>query len=213
MKMRDLAPMDVRSWCEQLERRGVSPRSIKHAKLALGLMFSCAAEDGAVGGNPVKVVTYIPSPEARAEHPQRQPKKMGRDDVLAVLAAMPELWQTFFLLLLQSGMRIGEMIGLRWKNVHLADDPHIDVVEQVYRGERKPPKWDSIGSFDLSPTMATMLTKLKEEALSEVGGAWATVQCSPLARARLGHMRTCAIESCGPRSAQPGCFQSWASRP
>jgi integrase len=56
---------------------------------------------------------------------------------VAILNAMPEEWRAFFTLLAQTGVRIGELLGLTWCNVHLGDDAHIMVAEQVYRGERR----------------------------------------------------------------------------
>ena len=63
-------------------------------------------------------------------------------------------------------MRVGELLGLTWGNVHLGDDPHLIVAEQVYRGERKEPKWGSVGKVKLSPGMATVLTGLRPDDAS-----------------------------------------------
>ncbi len=180
IRMRDLTPSDVREWCEELERRGVSPRSIKHAKIALGLMFACAAEDSDVAGNPVRVATYIASREARQQHPQRKRRRLTADDVVAILAVMSGQWRAFFMLLAQTGMRIGELLGLTWEHVHLGDDPHIMVIEQVYRGERKQLKTDaSEAKIPISASMASWLAELRPEGVcadapvfaSRTGGA------------------------------------------
>jgi integrase len=163
IKMRDVGPPEVRAWCEELERRGVSPRSIKHAKIALGLMFACALEDGAVSDNPARLTRYIPSAEAKRAHAKPEPKKLTAADVLAILDAMPEAWRAFFSLLAHTGVRVGELLGLVWGNVHLGDDPHLVVAEQVYKGERKEPKWGSVGKVKLSPGMAALLSELRPE--------------------------------------------------
>ena len=83
--------------------------------------------------------------------------------MLAILKAMPETWRAFFSLLAHSGVRVGELLGLTWANVHLGDDPHLSIVEQVYRGERKGPKWGSVGKVPLSPGMAAWLSELRSE--------------------------------------------------
>src|SRR5438067_1761256 len=139
------------------EFKGVSPRSIKHAKIALGIMWACALEDGAVASNPVQQTRYIPSPEAQRAHAKPEAKRLTATDVLAILNAMPEAWRAFFSLLAHSGVRVGELLGLTWANVHLGDDPHLSIVEQVYRGERTGPKWGSVGKVPLSPGMAAWL--------------------------------------------------------
>ena len=141
----------------------MSPRSIKHAKIALGLIFACALEDGAVASYPIQQTRYIPSPEAQRAHAKPEAKRLTATDVLAILKAMPETWRAFFSLLAHSGVRVGELLGLTWANVHLGDDPHLSIVEQVYRGERKGPKWGSVGKVPLSPGMAAWLSELRSE--------------------------------------------------
>jgi integrase len=42
---------------------------------------------------------------------------------------MPEQWRAFFTVLAQTGVRIGELLGLTWRNVHLGDDPNILIAE------------------------------------------------------------------------------------
>jgi integrase len=99
--------------------------------------------------------------------------------VSAILAAMPEEWRAFFTLLVQTGVRIGELLGLTWGSVHLGDDAHVMIAEQVYRGERKKLKTDtSVARVPLSSTMASWLSELRPEDVaadapvfpSETGG-------------------------------------------
>ena len=59
---------------------------------------------------------------------------------------------------------MGEILGLTWQHVHLGDDAHVLVAEQVYKGERKRLKTDaSMASVPLSPTMASWLGELRPE--------------------------------------------------
>ena len=79
----------------------------------------------------------------------------------AILNAMPERWRAFFATLAQTGLRVGDLLGLTWRHVHLGDDPHIMVSEQVYCGQRKELKTDaSMARVPLSPTMAGWLAQL-----------------------------------------------------
>jgi integrase len=63
-----------------------------------------------------------------------------------------------------SGIRIEEALGLRWKHVHLGDDPYLDVMEQVYRGERKlrPKSHHGVRRLPLSPGIAVALDKHRQ---------------------------------------------------
>src|SRR3984885_8860351 len=164
MRMRDVAAPDVRDWLVELERRGCSPTTIRKAKAALAVMLACAVEGGDIAANPAAGVRYVPSDKAKRQHPKRKRRKLTAADVTAILGAMDDRWQAFFLLLVQTGCRVGEILGLTWEHVHLGDDPHILVAEQIYKGERKRLKTDaSLANVPLSKTMASWLAKLRPQ--------------------------------------------------
>jgi integrase len=164
MRMRDVAAPDVRDWLVELERRGCSPTTIRKAKAALAVMLACAVEDGDIAANPAAGVRYVPSDKAKRQHPKPKRRKLTARDVSAILGAMDDRWQAFFLLLVQTGCRVGEILGLTWEHVHLGDDPHVLVAEQIYKGERKRLKTDaSMARVPLSTTMASWLAELRPE--------------------------------------------------
>ncbi len=162
--MSDLTAPDLLDWLGQLEHHGASPTTVRKAKAALSVMLACAVQYGDLGSNPASGVRYVPSADAKRQHPKRKRRALTAADVVAILNAMPEQWRAFFTLLAQSGVRIGELCGLTWANVHLGDDPHIMVAEQVYRGQRKKLKTDaSKAPVPLSPTMASWLAEMRPD--------------------------------------------------
>jgi integrase len=74
-------------------------------------------------------VRYVPSATVRRAHVPRRHRELAAADVVAILEAMPEQWRAFFTVLAQTGVRIGELLGLTWRNVHLGDDPNILIAE------------------------------------------------------------------------------------
>jgi integrase len=164
MRMREVRAPDVRDWLRELEGRRVPPATIRKAKAALSVMFATAVEDGDLGSNPVSDVRYVPSAEARRRHPLRKRRELTAGNVVVILNAMPERWRAFFTMLAQTGVRIGELLGLTWRHVHLGDDPHIMIAEQIYRGRRKQLKTEaSMARVPLAPTMAAWLTSLRPD--------------------------------------------------
>jgi integrase len=160
LRLRDLGSRDVSDWFGDLEGRGVQPPSIRKAKAALSAMVATAAQDGDIAANPVLGVRYVPSPGLVRTKRKRRPLTVA--DVEAILGALEAPWRLFFELLAHSGLRIGELLGLTWQNVHLGDDPHVLIVEQVYRGRRKRLKTEgSERRLPLSPGMALALTDWK----------------------------------------------------
>jgi hypothetical protein len=85
---------------------------------------------------PRTCATYPPSPRGRSTRNRRQRSSPPQTSPRSC-GAMPEQWRAFFFTLAQTGVRVGELLGLTWRHVHLGDDAHILVAEQVHRGERK----------------------------------------------------------------------------
>jgi integrase len=161
MKLRDLGSRDVSDWFGALEREGVRPPTIRKAKAALSAMTATAAQDGDIQHNPVLGVRYVPA----ASSSPRKRKTLTESNVSAILDALAPEWRLFFELLAHSGLRVGELLGLTWANVHLGDDPHILVVEQVYKGNRKRLKTEgSERRVPLSAGMARALHDWKDKA-------------------------------------------------
>ena len=168
-------------WLVDLERRGSSPTTIRKAKAALAVMLASAVEDGDLASNPAAGVRYVPSDAAKRQHAKCRRRKLTAADVMAILEAMPERWRAFFLLLTQTGVRIGELLGLTWEHVHLGDDPYILVAEQVYRGERKRLKTDaSLARVPLAPSMASWLSDLRPVDAEPDTPVFASITGTPL---------------------------------
>jgi integrase len=105
---------------------------------------------------------------------------------VAILQALPEQWRAFFFVLAQTGVRIGELLGLTWGYVHLGDDAHIIVAEQVYRGERKRLKTDgSMGRVPLSPFIASWLADLRPEGVAVNAPVFPSAAGTPLVYANV----------------------------
>lgn len=181
LRMREVRAPDVRDWLRELERAGVPPSTIRKAKAALSVMFATAVEDGDLGSNPVSDVRYVASAEAQRRHPRRRRRELTAADVVEILNAMPERWRAFFTMLAQTGVRIGELLGLTWRHVHLGDDPHVMVAEQVYRGRRKQLKTEaSMARVPLAPAMAGWLTWLRPDDAHPDSPVFASARGTPL---------------------------------
>jgi len=79
------------------------------------------------------------------------------------------------MVLVQTGVRVGEALGLTRGNVRLGDGAHIMVVEQVRRRKRKRLKTKaSMARVPLSPTMAAWLSELRPEDVTHDGPVFAS---------------------------------------
>lgn len=125
------------------KKRDGTPLSMRQAHLAhqvLNIALSAAVKKGLIKVNPCERVPQPPSTSYSAEDRPR----LAWSDVPRVLAEVEGTrYYIPFLLAMSAGLRRGEIIGLRWKNVDL-ENGIIHVREQIQRGEDKKPKLETI---------------------------------------------------------------------
>jgi integrase len=111
---------------------------------ALRAVLNAALEDGLVDSNPASNVGKF----AKTEKPVRSASAMLRKEMEEFLAAVRGVrprWFPFFLTALRAGLRKGELIALKWGDIHFADsanDPNRYIFVQrrpgsVHHAKRK----------------------------------------------------------------------------
>src|SRR5512132_3834709 len=114
-----LTPADVRRWQAQLAR-DVGPSTVAHCRSLALRIFQFAMDEGAIDANPVRKVPPVKrrvDPEDVFGEVKRRaltPEEAGR-----LLACFPLFWWDHVLTLLGTGLRFGELAGLRRRRVHL----------------------------------------------------------------------------------------------
>ena len=89
----------------------LAPETINHLRMFLMSIFSAAKKAGKFSGpNPVKEV-------ARRKVPHRTPEYLRTHEVPLVLAAVPPRWRSLFATAVYTGLRRGELVGLRKQDV------------------------------------------------------------------------------------------------
>jgi integrase len=109
-KQKRLSEMSVR-------KKPLSPASVNRAMEVLSRIFSLAVRDGLVKRNPCQAVTKLKTPSRRYRilSPQEEQR------LLAVLVGRRTWLFDLVLLALATGLRRGELLNLRWKNVNLTE--------------------------------------------------------------------------------------------
>src|SRR5215217_1691325 len=114
-----ITPADVRRWQAQLARE-VGPSTVAHCRSLALRIFQCAMDEGAIDANPVRKVPPLKrrvDPDQVFTEAKRRaltPEEAGR-----LLACFPLFWWDHMLTLLGTGLRFGELAGLRRRRVHL----------------------------------------------------------------------------------------------
>jgi Phage integrase, N-terminal SAM-like domain len=114
-----ITPADVRRWQAQLAQH-VGPSTLAHCRSLALRIFQYAMDEGAIDANPVRKVPPLKrrvDPEqvfTKAKRRALTPEEAGR-----LLACFPLFWWDHMLTLLGTGLRFGELAGLRRRRVHL----------------------------------------------------------------------------------------------
>ena len=155
-----VTPADVRRWQAQLAAK-VGRESLLACRSILHRIPQFAEDEGAIPSNPVR---KVPPPKRRADPEQLlgeakrrayTPEEAGR-----LLGRMPLAWWDHVLTFLGTGLRFGELAGLRWRRIHLDRPvPVLQVVEVRYQagsefgsGFKSRPKSDAdIRELPLAP--------------------------------------------------------------
>lgn len=95
----------------KFEEEGLSPKSIRNMNLYLHKALSQALQEGLIDSNPASGVTL-----PRARRPQVE--ILTRDDqAKLVRATYHHRYGVFVRLVLMTGLRMGELLGLRWEDI------------------------------------------------------------------------------------------------
>jgi len=117
-RLHEVRAKDVQAWIVMLGKRGLSANTINQARRLLNGMYRHAERQGIVGNNPVRATDPVKR-QAHAKTQVRQP--WTREETLRALATVGELDDLgcYLYLMLHTGMRPGEGLGLRWADVAL----------------------------------------------------------------------------------------------
>jgi integrase len=162
-----IGPADIRRWQAHLASSTGHATLLQCRSLVLRIL-QFALDEGAIDGNPVR---KVPSPRRRAdpEHVLDQAKRraLTSEEAGRLLAQFPLFWWDHVLCLLGTGLRFGELAGLRRRRVDLHRPlPVLQVVDTRYQAGRfgsgfKPrPKSDAgIRELPLAPLVVDAIRR------------------------------------------------------
>jgi integrase len=180
-KLAEVEPADVRALFGALRKADATTSQIKKLRAALSALFATAVDDGLLRSNPVQGVR-VPAAALDQEPADDRAKALTRQELLLLLAAIPDHWRLFFELLATTGLRISEAVGLTWDHVALGENPHLRIREQVYEGQRKKLK-SNAGRRDVplsADTAARLLAHRRDSYSGPSAPVFASAAGTPL---------------------------------
>jgi integrase len=170
-------------------QQGLGWRTVKHVRTTLGTILGTAEVWGYIDDNPVRK-TRLPRRGPRPEKPMPSPEQLR-----LLLEKLPEPSNSLAWLLVLTGLRIGELLALRWQDVDLAGGV-LRVRRTLYEGHFDEPKTkSSMRVVPLGPQGREIFSRIESKSLADPQAlVFQTQHGTPLCRRNLSH-----------RQLQPGC--------
>jgi integrase len=169
-------------------REGYAWETVHHFRCALSKLLGSAEEWKYIADNPARQAR-LPRREYRPERPILTPAQ-----IRSLIVALPEPAKSVAMLLALTGLRIGELLALRWKNVDL-DARLLRVMETVYEGRFGTPKTRrSVRTIPIGPKVLSIFSNLHKGGGDPEHLVLSTCSGRPLCRRNLMH-----------RQLQPTC--------
>src|SRR6266852_392732 len=150
-RLKDLRKGDIQAWLSALSVSGISRQTVKNIWSSLSSVLRTAVDWGYIEANSAHGVRL----------PARQPKAAvflpTPEQVVQILQQLPEPSYTLMLLLVGTGLRVGEAMGLRGEDIDL-NRKTLTVRRDVWHGKVNSPKYAaSERVIPLGPVLAGYL--------------------------------------------------------
>src|SRR5215208_6333768 len=115
-KLKELTPGDIRRLYRKMAERGLKDRSIEYAHATLRKSLRAAVVDRLINHNPTDGVKPLKTPTGGA----KESRALDPDQVKALLAAASgNRFEALYVVAIHTGLRRGELLGLKWTDVDL----------------------------------------------------------------------------------------------
>ena len=170
MRITAFQPADLRAWVGE---QSVTLKRIRNILLPLRAVMSEAKEDGIIKVNPLDIdlAKLVPIDKRTSEF---EPEPYSMAELRLVLAKVPEPERWAFQLWAFTGLRTGELVGLRWPRIDL-EGKTLKVEETTTERIDKPRMKTAAGrrTIPLLPAALEALEQLRKH--TQLGGDRVTV--------------------------------------
>jgi integrase len=145
--MRKIDAGDIQKIISAMDSEGLDPKTIRNLWGIVSLIWAAALSQKYVD-------SALPKPKLPRKLKKR-PKFFTLSEVAKIVAASPGEQKVFYWLAAETGLRAGELAGLRL--IDIADE-HLTVNQSVWHGKTQDPKTDNaVRTLALSPQLITLL--------------------------------------------------------
>ena len=132
-RLRDIGRQDVQQWVADRFRQKLGWQTVRNSWTLLSGILETAVEYGYLSMNPARGVKF---PEKELKE---APVLFTAEDFVKLLEQLDEPYRTMARLIALTGLRIGELLAVRWRCLDL-EIGTLSVRESVYEGKFQSPK-------------------------------------------------------------------------
>lgn len=131
--LREIDRLAIQQWVAEKFRRGTGWQTVRNSWVLLSSILESAVEYGYLQSNPARGVRFPPKAL------KQKPRLIAGDDFSRLLTHLDEPYRTMVSLIAATGLRVGELLALRWGALNLGGGS-LQVRESVYEGKFQLPK-------------------------------------------------------------------------
>jgi integrase len=151
-RLRDIERLRVQQWIAEKFRRGTGWQVVRNSWTLLSSILESAVEFGYLQANPARGTKF---PQKALK---RKPTIIAGTDFAKLLARLDEPYKTMVSLIAATGLRVGELLALRWGALDLQTGT-LHVRESVFEGTFSIPKTQrAIRTIPLGPRAVKALS-------------------------------------------------------
>jgi len=152
--LRDITALTVQRYFSGMANSKLAHESRDKIRDVLSSILRSAVQYGLLIKNPVEGLRLPPSKKGKASKPYIPPERF-----MALVELIPEPYASMVYVAIFTGLRVSELIGLRWRNVH---EESITIEERYCRGDWGAPKSESSNAtIPANPSVIERLHRLK----------------------------------------------------
>jgi len=157
LRLADVSPLHVENLVRKCLQAGSSSKTVRNLVGLLQGIFSLALDNDLITRSPVR---NKHKPEiGRREKPVWTP-----DQLKAIVQEVPREHRGLFQCAMLTGARLGELLGLTWKNVNF-DNRTLEIKQALWEGEIVTPKTEgSIRTIFFGPALFVALSAQKQNS-------------------------------------------------
>lgn len=118
--LKGIEPRDIADYFTDKTDAGLSQAYQKQLQTVMAHCFQVALDEKWLTGNPLLLVNHLdlPKQQTRADY---EPRLLRNEELVSMFLACNKLYTRQLITLAYTGMRMGELCGLRWENVNLTE--------------------------------------------------------------------------------------------